>query len=174
MMNSLKYEIRQMFDNERSINLFDNTEHLEEGLLERIVNLSVLNTSVFPVQPWTIIAVKSSMTKQKLSIMCNGNAAALNCPVCLIVLSDREIIYENSIKSTEENKLLKTAIMYASKFYAIETNTIIDFDKDAIKKYFKIEDKFDIEMLMCLGYYNKTSNYDHNAHINYSQIVHEV
>lgn len=172
-MNLLKYELRQMFDDKRSFNPFDDTEHLEEGLLERIVNLSILNPSVFPRQQWAILAVKSSLSKAKLAHICGNDRKLSGSAVCLIILkqNNQEFLSE----AYSDSELLKMSIMYASKYYAVDSHVIMDFNIEEIKKYFNIEASMDIKMLVCLGYFE--NNYAASLRNNskkYSQAVREV
>ena len=55
----------------RSVNFFDPNRELDLKLFEDIVNESVLAPSAFNLQPWEIIAVRSTEAKEKLFTACN-------------------------------------------------------------------------------------------------------
>ena len=55
----------------RSVNFFDPNRELDLKLFEDIINESVLAPSAFNLQPWEIIAVRSTEAKEKLFTACN-------------------------------------------------------------------------------------------------------
>ncbi len=174
-MNSLKHELRQLFDSGRSLNIFDDTEHLEEGLLERIINLSILNPGVFPSQPWDALAVKSSLSKQKLSGLCGGDEKLPVCAVCLIILGRKDLQPLEGLTTASTKQLLEMSIMYASKYYSVDFHVVKSFDAEGIKKYFNIGSDMDIEMVTCLGYFGKACPaFPKEALKSYSQAIREV
>lgn len=174
-MSSLKHELRQMYESGRSVNLFDGTEHLEEGLLERILNLSLLNPSVFPSQPWSVLAIKSSLSKQKLASLCKNDTALLHSAVCLIILKDSVPSSKEPVFPANDRQLLITSLMYACKFFAVDSHAIEFFDTDSIQKYFHVDSGFTIEMLAGLGYFGGAGPLlPGSAMKRYSQAVKEI
>ena len=174
-MTSLKHELRQMFDSGRSINLFDDTEHLEEGLLERIVNLSLLNPSVFPSQPWSALAVKSSLSKHKLAGLCGNDSIVVRSAVSLLILRSSCSPAEEFSHPLHARALLATALMYACKYYAVDSHVVTTFDAEGIRKYFRIEPGLCIETLVCLGYFGGVRPlFSDPVAKRYSQIIKEI
>lgn len=85
MTKSLKeiYEIR------RSVNNFDPSKKLPEGLLKEIIDLAVLAPSGFNLQPWRIIAVETNESKEKLLALANNQPKIMEAPVTLVLIGDR-------------------------------------------------------------------------------------
>lgn len=82
-------DLKQVFEERRSVNFFDSHKGLDDELLAQIVNLASLAPSAFNLQPWELIAVKSEAAKKKLFPLTNNQAKILDAPVTLIVIGDR-------------------------------------------------------------------------------------
>jgi len=83
-------ELKKVFEDRRSVNFFDSTKQLEKETLKKIINLAVLAPSAFNLQPWKIIAVKSSEAKEKLLKLANNQTKIMEAPVTLIIAGDKK------------------------------------------------------------------------------------
>ncbi len=79
----------QIIENRRSVNFFDSSRELEDELLKKIINRSVLAPSSFNLQPWKLLAVKSQEKREEIynSGAC-GQQKVIDAPVLLIVTGD--------------------------------------------------------------------------------------
>ncbi|MBU3143681.1 nitroreductase family protein [Clostridium sp. CF012] len=81
--------LKQAYEDRRSINFFDINKNLEDALLKDIINLSVLAPSAFNLQPWEIIAVKSKEAKKRLHQLSSSQPKILEAPVTLIIVGNK-------------------------------------------------------------------------------------
>ncbi len=82
-------EVKQIFEERRSVNFFDTTKPLDDNMLKDIINLAVLAPSAFNLQPWEIIAVQSDSAKDKLLKQSNNQPKISEAPVTLIIIGDK-------------------------------------------------------------------------------------
>lgn len=59
-------ETKTLLNERRSVNHFDQSRSIDEALLKEIIHMAVLAPSGFSLQPWRIIAVKSTEGKKRL------------------------------------------------------------------------------------------------------------
>jgi putative NAD(P)H nitroreductase len=81
--------LKEVFEERRSINFFDVNKGVDDGLLKNIINLAVLAPSAFNLQPWEIIAVKSKEAKERLHKLSNSQPKILEAPVTLIIVGNK-------------------------------------------------------------------------------------
>jgi len=81
--------LREVFEERRSINCFDINKGVEDELLKDIINLAVLAPSAFNLQPWEIIAVKSKEAKERLYKLSSNQIKILEAPVTLIIIGNK-------------------------------------------------------------------------------------
>ena len=81
--------LKEVFEERRSINFFDTNKGVEDGLLKNIINLAVLAPSAFNLQPWEIIAVKSKEAKERLYKLSSSQPKILEAPVTLIIVGNK-------------------------------------------------------------------------------------
>ncbi|MBZ9687144.1 nitroreductase family protein [Clostridium estertheticum] len=81
--------LKQVYEDRRSINFFDTNKGVEDGLLKDIINLAVLAPSAFNLQPWEIIAVKTVDAKERLHKLSNSQPKILEAPVTLIIVGNK-------------------------------------------------------------------------------------
>ncbi len=102
--------LREVFEERRSINCFDINKGVEEELLKSIINLAVLAPSAFNLQPWEIIAVKSKEAKERLYKLSSNQIKILEAPVTLIIVGNKTGYdqsnpeWDNLLKSLGDNK----------------------------------------------------------------------
>ncbi len=82
-------DLKKVYEERRAINFFDPNRDISEELLKEIIDLSVLAPSAFNLQPWSIIAVKSKESKEKLYKLSNNQPKVLEAPVTLIIVGDK-------------------------------------------------------------------------------------
>ncbi len=81
--------LKEVFEERRSINFFDTNKGVEDALLKNIINLAVLAPSAFNLQPWEIIAVKSKEAKERLYKLSSSQPKILEAPVTLIIVGNK-------------------------------------------------------------------------------------
>lgn len=82
-------DLKEIYENRRSVNFFDKDKKLDNNTLENIINLAVLAPSAFNLQPWKIIAVKSEEAKKRLYPLAFNQPKILEAPVTLIIAGDK-------------------------------------------------------------------------------------
>jgi putative NAD(P)H nitroreductase len=202
-------DLKQIFEARRSVNFFDTTKTLTDGVLEKIIDLAVTAPSAFNLQPWGIIAVKSAEAKQKLFDQANKQPKFLEAPVTLIITGNRAgydesnpiwadyekmldkekangykqfaaFLYgstpERKIKFAESNAgLLAMSIMYAAKYYGVDSHAASGVDFEGVKKEFNIEGENEVVMLISLGHFDETKTlYPRARRLGYKDLVKEV
>ncbi len=90
---------------------------------------------------------------------------------------------EKNLYSTEEKKvafaarnssLLAMSIMYAAKYYGVDSHPMIGFDEDKAKEIFNIEDNKIVTMMISLGYFDEGHElHPREKRFNYNDIVKE-
>ena len=80
--------LKEVYEERRSINFFDTNKGVEDALLKDIINLAVLAPSAFNLQPWEIIAVKSKEGKERLHKF-SAQPKILEAPVTLIIVGNK-------------------------------------------------------------------------------------
>ncbi len=91
-----------------------------------------------------------------------------------------EILYgstlEKKIKFAESNAaLLAMSIMYAAKYYGVESHPASGIDFEGIKREFNIPGEQEAVMLICLGYFDKSKAlYARRKRLHFSDIVKTV
>jgi len=171
-MNSLKHSMRQMFEERRADYGIRYGNTLEDGLLEKIINLSLLNERIFKAQPWRVIAVKSDEGKQRLYNLLNS-AKVLDSAVILIILLPFN--YSPIEKASANSQPVTISLTYAAKYYGVDCYPIYDFDPGIIAKEFDVGEGREIISIICLGYFS----YLHPASLqtknrSYSETVKEI
>ncbi|MGE5308404.1 MAG: nitroreductase family protein [Deltaproteobacteria bacterium] len=83
-------DLKQVYEERRSVNFFDTTKTIDRSLLRQIYELARLAPSSWNLQPWKIIVVSETENKKKLRAAAHGQAKIEEAPLTLIVLGDRE------------------------------------------------------------------------------------
>lgn len=66
------------------------------------------------------------------------------------------------------------AIMYAAKYYGVDTHPMIGFDEDKVKEIFNIEDNKIVTMMISVGYFDEVNELrPREKRFNYDEIVTE-
>ncbi|MTI49649.1 nitroreductase family protein [Sporosalibacterium faouarense] len=80
--------IKEVFQERRSIKYFDPDKSLDDKTLKEIINMAVLAPSAFNLQPWEIIAIRSDEAKRRLYNEACSQKKVLNAPVTLAIVGD--------------------------------------------------------------------------------------
>jgi nitroreductase len=79
-----------IFNERRSVNVFDPDQKISREKLEEIINLSTTAPSAFNLEPWRIIAIETEEEKEKLFNLANQQPKSKQAPYTLIIIGDRE------------------------------------------------------------------------------------
>jgi len=147
-----------MFEEKKSHG-FSNNKILEEGLLEKIISLSLMNLYIFRPEPLDIIALKSPKARQKLFMLSNNQKRILDAAVVLIILADAPVGFDKAVaeRARHWSDLLIMSLMYAAKCYAVDFYPVDGLDLDSLKENFQIGTHKDIMSVACLGYFDDCS-----------------
>jgi nitroreductase len=204
-------ELKQLYEERRSVNFFDKSKPLEDSTLKNIINLAVLAPSAFNLQPWRIIAVKSAEAKEKLYKLASNQQKILDAPVTLIIVGDKNgfdkssPVWDEMLKSVGGNKgmvegaqkatislygaseerklkfaesnagLIAMSIMYAAKYYGVDSHPMSGIDFYGIQKGFELDENKTVVMLIALGYFDSTKTlYPRRPRRLYNDIVTEI
>jgi hypothetical protein len=137
-MTSLKQEMRQKYEMHSSMAFYENAG-LEEGLLEKIINLTYASLVPYCNKSWDITAVKSPVMLQRL---CNAlnDRRMLKCAISLIICEQEQINEnaagcENLVKfSQHQLELLSLSIGYAAKYYCVDYFVLKSFDPEKVAR----------------------------------------
>ncbi len=83
-------EYFDVLKNRRSVFAFDADKNLDDNLLHKIINKSVLAPSSYNLQPWRILAIKSKEMRKKVYDKACSQQKVLDAPVLLVILGDKE------------------------------------------------------------------------------------
>jgi len=122
-------ELKEVFEERRSVNFFDKNRTISDELLEQIINRASLAPSAFNLQPWEVIAVKSEKGKKKLYENGLSQGKVLEAPITLLIIGDRHGYgEENSAwkNISDENKRKKSQ-KSAEKLYGFTIESKIKF-----------------------------------------------
>lgn len=140
-MSSLKLEMRQLFEKRSSMAFLENNSKFEDGLLEKILNLSFASLSSFSSERWSITAVKSPVLLQKLYKI-TGEVRVTESAFALIAYP------ENDVQSLD---LFTLSLSFAAKYFCVGCFIIRAFDNTAIAREFGSDRDQKAAAVICLG-----------------------
>lgn len=88
MKGAINMDLKNIFEERRSVNFFNPERAIGEDILRNIINLATLAPSALNLQPWEIIAVKSAAAKAKLFPLASNQPKIKEAPVTLIIIGD--------------------------------------------------------------------------------------
>lgn len=140
-MSSLKQDMRQMFEKRSSMGFLEDNSKFEEGLLEKILNLSFASLSSFRSDRWRITAIKTPVLLQKLykltgEIRVTGSAFAL-------------IAYPEN--SAQDPDMLALSLSCAAKYFCVDCFVVRTFDRTKLIREFPAEWEQPAAAIICLG-----------------------
>jgi nitroreductase len=202
-------DLKTIFEERRSVNFFK-PEPIPDDVLRNIIQLATMAPSAFNLQPWEIIAVKSTAAKERLFSLASNQLKIKVAPVTLIIIGDlngykpenpswdelkamlnnkqaldeyqqfAQEVYGSTkarkIKFAESNAaLFAMSIMYAAKYYGVDTHPMSGIDFDGIKEEFGLGENKTVVMLIALGFFDDSKTlYPRRQRKEYDDIVKEV
>ncbi|MDF2571235.1 MAG: mhqN [Sporomusa sp.] len=77
--------------------------------------------------------------------------------------------------AASNSALLAMSIMYAAKYYGVDSHPMIGFDEPKLREVFRLPENKLITMLICLGYFDQSKSlYPRETRYTYDQIVKEL
>lgn len=140
-MSLLKQEMRQMFEKHSSMAFLENNSMFEDGLLEKIINLSFASLSYFSSERWSITAVKTPVLLQKLYKI-TGDIRITYSAYALILYPE-----ENGQKP----ELFTLALSCAAKYFCVGCFINRTFDRAGLAREFPMERGRTASAIACLG-----------------------
>lgn len=123
---------------------------LENGILEKIINLSFFNLRHYCACEWRIIAARSRKSIQRLYRLSNYLEDVIDSDAVLIVVNCAP--EENAVEHFRcHNDLVSMSIMYAAKFYGVRFKRLDTLDRESLRYEFNIGEGEDISSVICLG-----------------------
>lgn len=166
-MTSLKQEMRQRFEKHSSMAFYENNSGFEEGLLEKIMNLTYANLSPYSSKRWNITAVKSPVLLQKLYkaaneikiadsaialIICGSTAQASEVSSEYKSQNDNESVRHSHEKNDQQElELLALSLGYAAKYFCIDYFVVKAFDSEPVLREFALDRQHPAVAIICLG-----------------------
>ena len=80
---------KEIAEKRRSINFFDPDRDVSEELLTEMIDLAAKAPSSFNLQPWNLMVLRETETKEKLKALAWDQPKVVEAPVTLIVLADK-------------------------------------------------------------------------------------
>lgn len=170
LMDNLKYQMRHMFELRKGIPC-DNDKFLDDGLLEKILNLSILNPSVFDSNPYSILAVTSNEYKHKLYNLMNLNRYIMDSAAVLLLFEKNQ---EDMLKSSYLCSLAEISLKYSSKYYGVDCS-VIDTKGIILPELFKSGfEGQELKIIVCLGYFKNLFEDIKKTTPEFSRVVMEI
>lgn len=171
-MASLKQEMREMFEKRHPMEFSERDSRFEDGLLEKIINLTFASLCPYSSRRWQMIAVKNPLMLQKLYRHINDKRILASSVALLVTYppgSPEAGSLENDIC------LLSLSLAYSAKYYCIESFATRNFSSDALIREFSLETHSPITIVAGLGAFHDipASLSVHTRYV-YSDIVKEL
>lgn len=80
---------KEITEKRRAINFFDPDRDVSEELLGEVIDLAAKVPSSFNLQPWNLMVLRDTATKEKLKALAWDQPKVVEAPVTLIVLADK-------------------------------------------------------------------------------------
>jgi nitroreductase len=80
---------KEIAEKRRAINFFDPERDVSEDLLGEMIDLAAKVPSSFNLQPWNLMVLRDTATKEKLKALAWDQPKVVEAPVTLIVLADK-------------------------------------------------------------------------------------
>lgn len=171
-MANLKQEMREMFEKHTAMEFNERNSRLEEGLLEKIINLAFANLCPYSERHWQIIALRTPIMLQRLYRHLNDKRI-LDSSVVLLVTNpcgDKE-----STNMEGDIGLLSLSLAYSAKYYCISSFMTRSFESDLLIREFSLKTDSPITAVAGLGVYHgfPSLQFIHKKYV-YSDIVKEL
>ena len=80
---------KEITEKRRAINFFDPDRGVSDELLGQVIDLAAKVPSSFNLQPWNLMVLRDTATREKLKALAWDQPKVVEAPVTLIVLADR-------------------------------------------------------------------------------------
>ena len=80
---------KEITEKRRAINFFDPDRNVTDELLGEVIDLAARAPSSFNLQPWNLMVLRDTATKEKLKALAWDQPKVVEAPVTLIVLADK-------------------------------------------------------------------------------------
>ncbi|HEX2946840.1 MAG TPA: hypothetical protein VHT96_12880 [Clostridia bacterium] len=140
-MSSLKLEMRQMFEKHNSMAFLENNSKFEDGLLEKILNLSFASLYSFSVDRWSITAVKTPVLLEKLYKI-TGDIRVTDSAFALIAYPDN---------AGQDLELFALSLSCAAKYFCVGCFIIRSFERTSLAREFVTDREYPAAAVICLG-----------------------
>jgi nitroreductase len=80
---------KEITEKRRAINFFDPERDVSEELLGEVIDLAAKVPSSFNLQPWNLMVLRDTATKEKLKALAWDQPKVVEAPITLIVLADK-------------------------------------------------------------------------------------
>lgn len=168
----LKQEMREMFEKRNAMAFNERNSRLEEGLLEKIVNLAFANLCRYSGKLWEISVIKTPVLLQKLYRLTNDKRIPESSAVLLVADPGPGA---RSGGTEEDIGLLSLSFEYAAKYYCIESFVTRDINSDAVIREFSLAKSSPVIAAAGFGVYREISAPGRlHARYVYSDIVKEL
>lgn len=131
-------------------------EKVSKEIIEKILNVGRLAPTAKNNQPQIIYVVSSNEGIEKID---KASPCRYNAPVVLLICSDKSVAWSNGEESTYEMdaSIVATHLMLGATNLGVDSIWIRMFDKDIIRKEFKLTENIEPICLIPLGY--RTDDY---------------
>lgn len=171
-MTYLKQEMRELFEKHSAMEFNERNSRLEEGLLEKIINLAFANLCPYSGREWQIIAIRNPIMIQKLYRLLNDKRI-LDSSVALLVTAPCSSRESGSIDG--DIGLLSLSLACSAKYYCIGSFFTRSLDNDALVREFSLKTQGPIVTVAGLGIFHEIPGPQpiHKRYV-YSDIVREL
>lgn len=123
--NNLNYktmEIKNFFNDRRSVNFFDKTRKLDMQTLQNIIDLAVMAPSAFNLQPWRVLIIQSEEAKNKLLSLANNQPKVVEASANLVLVGNKKgwsasnPVWEEMLQSVGGNKDIVSGAQQAAAY----------------------------------------------------------
>ena len=170
LMDNLKYQMRHMFELRKGIPC-NNDKFLDDGLLEKILNLSILNPSVFDSNPYSVLAVTTNEYKHRLYNLMNLNRYIMDSAAVLLFF---EKSHEDILKSSYLCSLAEISLKYSSKYYGVDCSIINTTGIKLPELFTAGFEGQDLKIFVCLGYFKNLIEDTKKTTQDFSRVVMEI
>jgi len=175
-MISLREELRQKFERHPSMDFNERNDRFEDGLLEKIINLTFANLDPGCSCIWKITAVRSTLLLQKLYKIINDKTLLFSA-VALIISGNPEYGPKDTAGISDSDlRLLLLSLTYAAKYYCIDSYSIRNADSDLLTRELAMDRHIPISAITCLGRFETDAPVQTwpGRRLSYSDIVKEI
>lgn len=146
-------EFEQVIKNRKSTRLFSSKE-VEEEKINKIIEAGILAPTAKNYQPFKIIVVRE---KENLALIDKVSICRYKAPVVLLIVTDLSKVFKknNFDTSSMDATIVATHMMLEATNLGVDNIWIEAFDQDKLKELLNLEDKYQISVMLPIGYKSK-------------------